>query len=188
MKTAVHFGSLEQSSDVGIFLTFYSFALKTVFGRACESGRNGVGVGGAVSGPGHPGSLAGQRASSGHPAPQEAARPPPPPAGSPRHLRSKPRPPQPHTGGLCRWGGGPRTRAPGHAARPRPQCPRPARRVSFRGAPVPVRPAASASWAATAPSLVSGSQGEEGPTRPCPASEPAAAPRCARVPTGPART
>lgn len=188
MKTAVHFGSLEQSSDVGIFLTFYSFALKTVFGRACESGRNGVGVGGAVSGPGHPGSLAGQRASSGHPAPQEAARPPPPPQAPHGTCAASPGRPGRTQGDSAAGGGGLGHGRLGTRRGPRPQCPRPARRVSFRGAPVPARPAASASWAATAPSLVSGSQGEEGPTRPCPASEPAAAPRCARVPTGPAQT
>lgn len=96
--------------------------------------------------------------------------------------------PAAHRGTLPLGGGGLGHGRLGTRRGPRPQCPRPARRVSSRGAPVPARPAASASWAATAPSLVSGSQGEEGPTRPCPASEPAAAPRCARVPTGPART
>lgn len=50
MKTAVHFVSLERSSDVGIFLTFYFFALKTLPKSLREGG--GKQGGGAVSGPG----------------------------------------------------------------------------------------------------------------------------------------
>lgn len=145
MKTAVHFGSLEQSSDVGIFLTFYSFALKTVFGRACESGRNGVGVGGAVSGPGHPGSLAGQHASTGHPAPPEAARPPPPPQAPHGTCAASPgRPGRPgRTQGDSAVGGGAsdtgawaRGAAPGHSVPAlHGVCP-PAGRQSPRGRPL----------------------------------------------------
>lgn len=145
MKTAVHFGSLEQSSDVGIFLTFYSFALKTVFGRACESGRNGVGVGGAFSGPGHPGSLAGQRASSGHlplRRPRALPRPRRLPRAPAQQALAAPAAPAAHRGTLPLGGGASDTgawargAAPGHSVPAlHGVCP-PAGRQSPRGRPL----------------------------------------------------